>query len=163
MDSDESAALEGPAGRGLARILDRGGWVVSRFAVRLGWTEEPRLLRILAMPLLSEDPPASVAAWRLAAGGLSYGELEGLFRRHGGPPPKQVLDRLRVAGAVVWAAGLGEAPERRLVASRLGYASGAYLGRRVKAMTGRPLGRLLRLPADRAVEALLRPLGPPPA
>lgn len=153
-----SRGPDGELETGLARILERGGWIVPRFASALGWSAEPFLVHVLSLPLLATVPPTSVEAWRRAAGNLSYAEFEQLFYLHGAPPPKRVLDPLRIAGAAVWAAAQKRVPERSWLASHLGYASEHYLGRRVKQLSGLTAGELVRLPVDRVMEALTRSL-----
>lgn len=71
---------------------------------------------------------------------------------------RRVLDRLRLAGAAVWAAGQHRVPNRERVAEWLGYSSGRYMGRRVKQLSGLTGGELVRLPVDDVVAALTGPL-----
>lgn len=133
--------------------LDAAPWIVPLLAQRLSWSHDPRLVEILSAPVLGHDI-STVRAWGRGVR-LSYGELAGLCRRHGACPPKQLLDVVRLAAGLARVQANGRRVTRDRLASRLGYSSGNYLGRRVKTLCGCTVGDLIGMPLMGALEVLL--------
>lgn len=138
----------------LQRRLERDAWLVSRFARALDAADEPLLLRILEIPVLSRDPPSTVAEWRRKAGVYGRREFVRLFRGNARPSPKPTLDRVRLAAGML-RVGQIRTGVRAVWAARSGFASGDSLGRRVKELTGRTALELMELPLLESVELLV--------
>lgn len=142
----------------LGRILDRGGWIVPRFASALGWSRQPSLVQILSLPLLARERPTTVKRWRRDAGGFTYAAFEALFRDNDAPPPKRVLDLLRLAEAAAWATRQRRFPHRAWLASHLGYKSVSHLSRRTRQLADLTAKQLVTRPLDEVVTATVAPL-----
>lgn len=134
--------------------LERDAWLVSRFARGLDAVDDPRLLRILAIPIVQRNPPATVTAWRRKAGVYDKREFARLLSGGGRPSPKRILDRLRLAAGLL-RIRYSRAGVRRAWAARAGYGSGDSLGRRVKELTGHTALKLAELPLLESVELLV--------
>lgn len=126
--------------------------VVPRLARRLGWTRDPPLIEILSVPVLERDV-STVRAWGRVVR-LGYGELADLCREHGACCPKQLLDVVRLAAELARVQANGRRVTRDRLASRLGYSSGNYLGRRVKRLCRCTVGDLMTRPLMGALEVL---------
>lgn len=85
----------------------------------------------------------SVQRWARQLGMSRREELEGTFAAYRFPPPKTMLEWLRLLRVI----DAGQHSERRISRNALArafrYSSGDYLGRRAKALTGFSLGELL--------------------
>ncbi len=131
-------------GDAVREILERQYWVACAIAAHLG-EAGPIVASILAHALDGPAPARSVAEWasRCSAAGraTSAKDLQRLFRVHTETRPKPVLDRLRLAAALAYAASHGPLTRERL-ARRYGYRSGDDLGRQAGRLTGLPLGRI---------------------
>jgi len=135
----------------VATRLDTAPWVVSHFAQRLGWTD-PHLIEILSVPVLRPDV-STVREWGRSVR-LSYGELADVCREHGCGRPKRLLELIRLGAELARVSASGRRVTRDLMAKRLGYSSGDYLGRRVKLLSECTLGDLMTMPLMDALEIL---------
>jgi hypothetical protein len=132
--------------------LDSAPWIVAHFAQRLGWNRNPRLIEILSAPVLRRDV-STVQAWARSVG-LGYDELADVCHAHGACRPKQLLDVVRLSAELARVNANGCRATRDLLAKRLAYSSGNYLGRRVKKLSGRTLGDLMTMPLMDALDIL---------
>lgn len=132
--------------------LDAAPWVASHFAQRLGWTRNPRLVEILAVPVLQRDV-STVRKWGRSVR-LTYAEFADLCRENGCCPPKRLLDLVRLAAELARVSANGRRVTRDRMAERLGYSSGKYLGRRVKLLSQSALGELIAMPLMNVLEIL---------
>lgn len=144
--------------RYLSRILPRGGWIVQWFAAALGWSDEPFLVHVLSLPVLAEERPPTVKAWRRAARILSPAEFVALVRDNGGPYPKDLHSRLVFSEATVWAAEQRVAPTRRDFARHLGFSSGQYMATRAQRLAELTYEDLVVRPVADVLAVLTRPL-----
>lgn len=132
--------------------LDAAPWVASHFAQRLGWTRDLRLVEILAVALLRQDA-CTVREWARSVK-LSYGELADVCRENGCCRPKRLLELVRLGAELARVRANGRRVTRDLMAERLGYSSGNYLGRRIKLLSGHTLGDLMSMTLMDALEIL---------
>ena len=135
----------------VGKRLDLAPWVVSVFAQRLSWSRSPRLVQVLSVPILRSEV-ATVGTWARSLG-LSYGELSDLCREHGACRPKRLLDVVRLGAELARARGRKDT--RALLAKRLAYSSGRYLGQRTKNLSGYTLGTLISMPVMSALDVLV--------
>lgn len=141
-------------GNCLEEILESHLWVVPIFAMAVG-VRNPIFIRLISLPLIRRKPLARVRDWAKTARMTAW-ELELLFRRKGWPPPKRTLDALRLCRGVALVATMEQRPTRDVLARRLGFASGDYLGRRARTLTGEPLGDLVGKDVIDAIRTLGR-------
>lgn len=126
----------------LAELIARPVWIVPALADALE-VRDPRVVEALSVAVLRQPEKLSIPRWAGAAGLVGYRDLEGLFSRRGLPPPKRVLEWVRLISVVEHGRTAAGTWTRERLARRFGYSSADYLGRRAKALSGRSLGRLL--------------------
>ncbi len=117
--------------------------LVPQIAKYLGWGCDPPVIQALAIALQLMPERRTVRAWATELGFTSRQQLEDLLGRRGLPNPKVILDRLRLARVVDYAARSRGSLTRDQLARLFHYPSGGYLGKRAKDLTGLPLGRLV--------------------
>ena len=118
-------------------------WLVPALAEALG-VSDPRIVEGLAAAVARQPERLTIPEWSRAVGLIGYRDFERLLSSHGLPPPRRLLQWLRLLCVVDHAAAQHGSPTRERLARRFGYASGSYLGRRAKGLTGRPLGELVQ-------------------
>lgn len=104
---------------------------------------EPKILSTLTVAADLADEVRTVQGLSRALGFERPTELRKLFAHSGCPPPKEVLERLRLALAVEYARTRDPRPTRDEVAQRFKYSSGVYLGRHSRRLTGLSFGSLV--------------------
>lgn len=133
--------------------LDAAPWVVSYFAQRMGWTRDPRLVEILSVPVLRREV-STVMSWARSTR-LSYGGLADMCREDSCCRPKRLLELIRLGAELARVNANGRCVTRDSMAEQLAYASGNYLGRRVKLLSQCTLGELMAMPLMEALEVVL--------
>jgi len=128
--------------RRLDLIRGKKAWLVPQIAGALDCYD---LAVIEALEVALDILPAqtTVKAWVRELGLPRRQRLESLLAKRGLPPPKEVLEWLRLARVIESSAAYGVRPTRRQLAEEFRYPDADYLGRRAKKMTGRTLGALL--------------------
>jgi hypothetical protein len=129
----------------LRNLIENCVWLVPELAAKFE-RYSPPIVDALSVGCLMIPRHTTVAYWAQELGLLGRRDLEELFASHKLPKPKIVLDWLRLLRVVEYAAAEDEATRDDL-ARAFGYASGKYLGRRARQLTGKPLGKLLKMGA----------------
>lgn len=125
----------------LRLITDRRAWIVSEIAKELDCFE-PDVLDALSVAITLIPEHTTVEYWTRELGMRRRQRLWELFARYGLPGPKRVLEWLRLARVVDYAATPSRV-SRDDLARTFRYSSGNYLGRRAKQLAGQPLGQVL--------------------
>lgn len=97
-----------------ARVADatrRPLWLVPALAEALD-VRYPRIVEALGAAVLGQPALRLVSDWAWAVSMVGYGDLEHLFSAHRLPPPKRVLDWVRLLCVVDHAAEEGGSPTR---------------------------------------------------
>lgn len=129
--------------------------LVVRAADALGCHDAP-VVRALEAAVRMIPEHHTVSSWAREMELEHRQSLHELFTDRGLPPPKEVLDHMRLARLAVFAAGANEAPTRDELACRFGYSSGDYLGKTAKRCLRMTLGTLLEQGPRAALDHLAR-------
>jgi hypothetical protein len=119
------------------------GWLLPVFC-RVLPCSDARIRRAVATLLDPLPCGRTVTRWARHAGFRRRQELAALCCDAGLPPPKTMLDAIRLARAT-HAARMRPGLTRDQLAQRFGFSSGDYLGKRARALTGQSFGRLIRV------------------
>jgi hypothetical protein len=128
--------------RRLDLICGKQAWLVPQIARALDCYDLP-LIEALEAALDILPAETTVKAWVRELGLPRRQRLESLLAKRGLPPPKEILEWLRLARVIESSAACCARPTRRQLAEEFQYPDADYLGRRAKKMTGRTLGALL--------------------
>jgi hypothetical protein len=125
-------------------VIDERSWLVPRAARAVGCTDAA-VVEALALAVIIAPEATTVERWAREHGLSSARGLETLFRKCRVCNPAAVYQWLRLARVVDFAERPAKRPTRDELARAFGYGSGDYLGRRAKAVTDQPLGKLVSL------------------
>lgn len=137
----ESAAAQAVRSE-LRSVLESGAWLIPRAANALR-CQDTALVRALEAALQMIPRHHTVTSWAALLEFHHRQALHELFAERGLPPPKDILDHLRLARVAHFAARTTPKPTRDALAARFGYSSGDYLGKSAKRRLGITLGDLL--------------------
>ncbi len=135
------------------RLLEERCWLVPLAARALGCSH-PAVVEALSLAVVIAPEAQTVDRWAREMGLRSRRPLEELFAACHVRNPARVFQWLRLARVVDFAAHQPKRPTRDELATRFGFGSGDYLGKRAKAITGRALGPLLSLRIDSFFELM---------
>jgi hypothetical protein len=123
-------------------ILKKKAWLVPQIAGALDCYDLP-VVEVLEAALNILPAHTTVNAWVRELGLPRRQTLESLLAERGLPRPKEILEWLRLARVIEFSHACCARPTRNQLAEEFQYATGDYLGRRAKKLTGRTLGTLL--------------------
>lgn len=138
--------------RGLESVLAADAWLVPLAADTLS-CHDPAVVRCLDVCVSLLPHRHTVTSWSRALGLPHRQTLHGLFAERNLPPPKRILDHLRLA-RIAHHGRDQPRPDRADLARRFGYSSADYLGKSVKRCLGCSLGELVAAGPGHALRAL---------